>query len=562
MSEKEEICIAEVTAEGHKNKPITISKATARLSDLIKEGKNKFRKKYKFVVYCHHGGDQFVNTDEDLRRVLELQQDGNRLRFRLTNAAPNEQDAGPLTIEQSSGFVFIIGNEEDMEDDAIGQLKHAGRLEGCVFAIGMPDLHAGKGIPIGATIMTRGVAYPQLVDNDIGCGMSFVQTPMDGGRLNSNKLQKMAVRLSSIDGPYYASREDAIEACSKHLRWGSRTLEPLPELRPSHHYEKLGTVGGGNHFAELQEFHEVFDAEACAKFGIDTNKLHLLVHSGSRSLGSQYVGEFCEEASKTMKHGPFPAETNSDLFQEYLGNHDVAINFAVRNRHLIAKRLLEQLTPGGIAHMDCKVDIIHNFLEKVEMDSNTMYAMKSMSQDLFPKTIPVIKPGEEAAEEKTIGWIHRKGATPTTQSRILVIPGSKGSLSYLVEINEWAQHGSAYSLAHGAGRKVARSKALARHRAQYPNPQRLLRTGLGGVVVCEKKDLVYEEAPALYKDIDRVVNCLTKLRLDSYSKHYEEDPDEGTQGLVAYLQLCAPSFPTSTRTSIAEVVCWLSFSKR
>ena len=109
---------------------------------------------------------------------------------------------------------------------------------------------------------------------------------------------------------------------------------------------------------------------------------------------------------------------------------------------------------------------------------------------------------------------------------------------------------------------MARSKALARHRAQYPNPRRLLRTGLGGVVVCEKKDLVYEEAPALYKDIDRVVNCLTKLRLDSYSKHYEEDPDEGTQGLVAYLQLCAPSFPTSTRTSIAEVVCWLSVSKR
>jgi len=360
--------------------------------------------------------------------------------------------------------------------------------------------------------MTQGVAYPQLVDNDIGCGMSFVQTSIPRGKLTTNKVRKMADKMQSIDGPYYTDREDAVEACSKSLQWGQRLLEPLPKIEPHSHYEKLGTIGGGNHFAELQEFDEIYDDETCARHGIDTSKVHLLVHSGSRSLGSHYVGEFCNEASKTMKTSPYPADTSSSLFHDYLSNHDIAINFAMRNRHLIAKRLMEQLTPGDHADPVCKIDIIHNFLEQVEIDSWEEMRCMANQQGLFPKLIPHL--GNRAEKEKTVGWLHRKGATPTTQSKILVIPGSRGSLSYLVEINPQAQHGSAYSLAHGAGRKMSRGTARARHRAQFPNPRKLLQTDFGSVVVCDEKDLVYEEAPPSYKDIDSVVDCLTKIRMD------------------------------------------------
>jgi len=110
-------------------------------------------------------------------------------------------------------------------------------------------------------------------------------------------------------------------------------------------------------------------------------------------------------------------------------------------------------------------------------------------QGLFPKRVPTLDPNGKKNKAAVVGWIHRKGATPTTQSDILVIPGSRGSLSYLVEVNRRAHHGSAYSLAHGAGRRMARSTARARHRSQFPDPRRLLQTELGGVVVCEKKDL-------------------------------------------------------------------------
>lgn len=108
-------------------------------------------------------------------------------------------------------------------------------------------------------------------------------------------------------------------------------------------------------------------------------------------------------------------------------------------------------------------------MERVEL--NSIDAMKSMAeQGKFPKTVPRINQKGEAK----CGWIHRKGATPTNQSDILVIPGSRGTLSYLVEVNRAAEHGSGYSLAHGAGRKMARSKALKMHQDQYPNAQQLL----------------------------------------------------------------------------------------
>lgn len=545
--------IAELTADGQRgSKPVAISSNECKVSDLLREGRNKFRRKYSFVACSSSSSvseEIYLRTDDDLRRVLQLRLDGDRPRFRLTDAAPPPRNGAsyrePLPIERRNdgGIVFVIGNEEDTEDGAIEQLRSAGKLEGCAFAIGMPDLHAGRGVPIGAAIMTReGVAYPQLVDGDIGCGMSFVETAIGGGRLNANRLRKIADGMRSIDCPYYASAEEAIAECSQTLRWGARVLEPLPEIEPRHHYEKLGTVGGGNHFAELQEFEDVIDPEACARYGIDVDRVHLLVHSGSRSLGSHYLGEFCDEAAKTTgkKRGPYPVDTDSSLFRAYLENHDVAINFAARNRRLIAKRLLEQLTPGGRGGGDprCKFDIVHNFLERIEI--NSLEEIESMAGGgMFPKSIPPINEDakdDEGSGKTTVGWIHRKGATPTTQSKILIIPGSRGSLSYLVEVNDRAQHGSGYSLAHGAGRRLPRSTALKRHRSRYPNPRALLQTEAGGVVVCEKKDLVYEEAPASYKDIDSVVGCLAGIGLGGGSGIGADGEGRGLVRVLATLR--------------------------
>jgi release factor H-coupled RctB family protein len=94
---------------------------------------------------------------------------------------------------------YVIGDPLTSETNALAQLQNAAELPGVVAAIGMPELHAGKGIPIGAVVITtEDCAYPQLVDNDIGCGMSFVETALMGGKWNRNKLSSMSKGLDSI----------------------------------------------------------------------------------------------------------------------------------------------------------------------------------------------------------------------------------------------------------------------------------------------------------------------------------------------------------------------------
>ena len=155
----------------------------------------------------------------------------------------------------------------------------------------------------------------------------------------------------------------------------------------------------------------------------------------------------------------------------------VAVRWAKANRELIARRFATTLR----AEAECLWDGCHN-------------------------SITCRKDGGEAA------WIHRKGAVDANAA-FVVIPGSRGSLSYLVKpIGDGASH--AWSLAHGAGRKWARSDARLRMRERF-SVSELAQTPLGGRVVCEERDLLYEEAPAAYKNIEAVIADLVDAGLVS-----------------------------------------------
>src|SRR5262249_19965587 len=163
------------------------------------------------------------------------------------------------------------------------------------------------------------------------------------------------------------------------------------ELESTEFDEALGTVGGGNHFAELQRVEEVLDGPAFKQFGLGKQQLVVLVHSGSRGLGESvlraYVGE----------HQANGSDAESFAAAAYLRNHDIAVRWAKANRALIARRFVEALG----AETECLWDGCHNS----------------------------ITPRESEAENL---WIHRKGAV-ATEGEAVVIPGSRGSLSYLVK---------------------------------------------------------------------------------------------------------------------------------
>jgi release factor H-coupled RctB family protein len=354
----------------------------------------------------------------------------------LTDAAPPEPNVRLFTTDKSW-----------IEGAALAQLNHTARLPGMVLAAGFPDLHPGKGIAVGAAFVSRGLFYPALAGNDIGCGMSFWATDFPARKLKLDRLEK---RIRGLEEPWDG------DLAPWRDRFG---------LAPSLSDAGLGTIGGGNHFAELQVVDEVRDEAAFARLGLDKADAALLVHSGSRGLGQDIFRELLQ------RHGANPLEDGSEAAAHYLARHEHAMRFARLNRALIAHRFAGEL--GADAR--CISDVAHNMVSRESFD------------------------GAPA-------WIHRKGAASMREAlhqSALMIPGSRGTPSYLVRaIGDGDK--AAWSLAHGAGRRWQRGYAKSRLSHRY-RVEDLARTELGGRVICEDRELLYDEAPQAYKDIAQVI---------------------------------------------------------
>jgi release factor H-coupled RctB family protein len=341
----------------------------------------------------------------------------------------------------------IIASEKNwIETLAVEQLQSVSKLEGMELAVGLPDLHPGKTYPIGAAFICRKWIYPQLVGNDIGCGMGLWETDLNSRKL---KLDKWEKQLDDLDSEWNGD----------HAAWLGKF-----GLNSTSFDAALGTIGGGNHFVELQKIERVIDRSEFESLKLDNKRLFLLVHSGSRGLGQSILNSCGKDG----------LEEQSSEAKDYINKHDLAVRWAEANRALIAERFLTCLKSKSRQILDVK----HN--------------------TVFPIQI-----------EDSLRWLHRKGATPSDQG-FVIIPGSRGALSYLVKpIGE--QKNNAYSLAHGAGRKWNRTSTKARL-AKY-HISDFTRTKWGSRIICEDKNLIFEEAPQAYKNIDNVVGDLVDAGL-------------------------------------------------
>ena len=170
-------------------------------------------------------------------------------------------------MNPSPAHVRVIASPQSwVEGEALRQLEAVARLPGMRSAVGLPDLHPGKGAPVGAAFASEGVFYPFLVGSDIGCGMGLWELELP---VRKAKPERWAAKLD-LEGPWEGD-PDAMLA-----RMGAR---------PCGFELALGTVGGGNHFAELQRVDAVHDPKAVASLGLSPERLLLRVHSGSRGLG-------------------------------------------------------------------------------------------------------------------------------------------------------------------------------------------------------------------------------------------------------------------------------------
>jgi release factor H-coupled RctB family protein len=366
-----------------------------------------------------------------------------------------------------------------IEDEALRQLYAAAKLEGVRSAVGFPDLHSGKGAPVGAAVVTEGVIYPHLIGGDIGCGMTLFKT----------NLVRREVRLDR-----WAGLPFNLEHPWDHFVNGFLAGH---DLESTEFDSALGTIGGGNHFAELQAVEEVLDAGTFKEFGLGEQQLAVLVHSGSRGLGESIL------RAHAVQHFGDGVEVDSLAAGGYPRGHDFAVRWAKANRDLIARRFAAALG----AEAECLWDGCHNSITPVTCRSRGNEAQTT--ETVFSAEV---EPGKERLVTSVPTWIHRKGSV-AADGEFVVIPGSRGSLTYLVKpAGDGESH--AWSLAHGAGRKWARSESRLRMRERFEVAE-LVQTPLGGRVICEERDLLYEEAPAAYKNIEAVIQDLVDAGLIS-----------------------------------------------
>ncbi len=327
-----------------------------------------------------------------------------------------------------------------IEGAAIDQLHQVAALEGVSAVKAFPDLHPGKYGPVGCAVVADRI-YPQLIGNDIGCGMSLFALDLPVRKL---RIDKAATKLRALEGAWEGATDG-------HLRSAG--------LPAGLHATALGTIGGGNHFCEVQKVGEILDETSAATAGIAKDGLLLLVHSGSRSLGMVVFGGLRSHVDALAPDG-LAAE-------DYMRGHDAAVLWAKLNRQVIAERAANTLR----CDLQLIADSPHNLVENC---------------------------GGR--------FLHRKGAAKADMP-LVPLAGSRDAPSFLLRpLDGVAQ--SLHSLAHGSGRKYDRQSMHGRVGGTKSAREKLARNSHGGVVVCEDRQLLIEQAPSAYKDPAQVLGDL------------------------------------------------------
>jgi tRNA-splicing ligase RtcB len=304
---------------------------------------------------------------------------------------------------------------DDLDALALSQIEAIACLPGIVGDLAlMADAHAGKGVPIGTVFATEGLVVPDVISGDIGCGMILMKTNLRKEQLDASRVR---VILSKVNRAICKVLKSSANVGD--LPAFSSSIEGVVAQNADRAARQLGTLGGGNHFCELQS-----DAE---------HNVWVMVHSGSRGLGQAVNGHYHDLAVKLCDRlgatypGPFaylPVE--SEEGQGYLAEQAYCLRYAERNRELIRAAVDEALTEEFADYsVTFCVQTHHNFLSKERWDGRDVY-------------------------------VHRKGAVAAPKGAYLTIPGSMETKSFLCRGTGSAL--SHASVSHGAGRKRTRGQ--------------------------------------------------------------------------------------------------------
>ncbi|MBN1782960.1 RtcB family protein [bacterium] len=434
---------------------------------------------------------------------------------------------------------LIFADEEMLsqvrQDQAPQQVVNVAHLPGVIgYAMAMPDIHWGYGFPIGgvaAMDAEEGVISPGGVGYDINCGVRLVRTgltlsdikskmkelinglftniPCGVGSSGRLKLTNQDLKAVLERGPAWALEKGFgwngdVEMTEDQGCIDGADVKALSSRALERGKPQLGTLGSGNHFLEIQEVAEIYDAETADAFGLKKGQITVMIHTGSRGLGYQVCDDSLDIMGKAMqKYKIRPPDkqlactpVRSSEGGRYFSAMAAAANYAWTNRQLILHWVREtfsavlERSPEDMG-MHQVYDVAHNI---AKFETHT------------------------AGERKLRVVVHRKGATrafgpnhpdvPGAYQKTgqpVLIPGDMGTASYVLAGTEQAMTESFGSTCHGAGRVMSRHAAIRATRG------RALARELedqGIFVQSRGRNTLQEEAPEAYKDIHHVVNIV------------------------------------------------------
>lgn len=407
------------------------------------------------------------------------------------------------------------------EESLWRQISDAASYEGVVGAYLMPDTHAGYGVPIGSVVVTEDTIIQAASGYDISCGVIYMKVPelttedVAAWDKREKWVEEVEKRISTgvgSDRPEEAESYTQDEVDSL-LRYGAKSLGvlaelcerqyiPLPEETDLKLIERaygkakpqLGSVGGGNHFIEMQVDEK-------------DGSVWVMVHCGSRGYGWQTANHFFYEGARLRKMPENKRELSwlridEPLGKQYWAHHNSAANFAIANRHII-------------------VDGINAALRRVWKTEGEVYY--EISHNLVQEETLVLPDGSHKK-----GFVHRKGATrafPAGHPDLkgtkwegtghpCLIPGSMYDGAAILFAKPDASK-SCFSVNHGSGRIMARGEAKKKLKDKQhfiDGQMRSVKRKLGGIeikgIVGNTKKTPLDECKHVYKDLDEVLKVL------------------------------------------------------
>ncbi len=354
---------------------------------------------------------------------------------------------------------------DDIEEGALQQAKNLANLPFSFQHIAvMPDAHFGYGMPIGGVLATEDVIIPNAVGVDIGCGICGVKTSLT--EIPTKILKKVLGRIrGTIPLGFKHHKKNQNSRLMPRISGKESSLElPIVSREYDKALKQLGTLGGGNHFIEVQSGNDGY--------------IWIMIHSGSRNLGYQVATYYNKLAIKLnskwksdipkqwqLAHLPLSSSQGC----QYSAEMEYCVRFAQANRALMLERIIDIfLTFCPPISFSDPINIAHNYAAE-----------------------------ETHFNKKVI--VHRKGAIRSRAGETGIIPGSQGTRSYIVEGK--GNRESFTSCSHGAGRKMGRKQAQRKLNLKEETAHLDELGILHGIR--STRDL--DEAAGAYKDIEKVL---------------------------------------------------------